>query len=167
MRFNVFGFCAFHCHTAIRCDNNPSPDRHKQRHARDARRAMSGIMSRFGDYAIFCQLHLFWLGHTFRFRLCKTRLARCSCIPVVARSHLSRRITGLPRLPGMGRRWYCHMADTGSGLRRPASKTAIAHPHKSTTDSARVSLPPNYLIDVTRAVGRVTSFSFFLFFLFR
>lgn len=90
------------------------------------------------------------------------RLARCSRTPVVARSHPSRRITGVPWSPGMGRRWYCHMADTGPGLRRPASKTAIAHPHKSTTDPTRVSLPPNYLIDVTRAVGRrPLSFLFF------
>ncbi|KYN34150.1 hypothetical protein ALC56_11256 [Trachymyrmex septentrionalis] len=73
-------------------------------------------------------------------------------------SHLSRRIIGVPWSPGMGRRWYCHMADTGAGLRRPASKTAIAHPHKSTTDPARVSLPSNYLIDVTRAVRRAMSF---------
>ncbi|EGI62454.1 hypothetical protein G5I_09239 [Acromyrmex echinatior] len=73
-----------------------------------------------------------------------------------SRSHLSRRIIAWS--PGMGCRWYCHMADTGAGLRRPASKTAIAHPHKSTTDLTRVSLPSNYLIDVTRAVSRTMSF---------
>ncbi|KYN20996.1 hypothetical protein ALC57_06904, partial [Trachymyrmex cornetzi] len=75
-----------------------------------------------------------------------------------SRSHLSRRIIGVPWSPDMGRRWYCHMADTGAGLRRPASKTAIALPHKSTADPARVSLPSNYLIDVTRAVSRAMSF---------
>lgn len=71
--------------------------------------------------------------------------------------------TAAPRLPivgsvgvylaVLGHRWYCHMADTGGPFE--GSKTAIAHPHKSTTDPTRPPMPslPNYLIDVTRAVA--------------
>ncbi|KYM79948.1 hypothetical protein ALC53_09653 [Atta colombica] len=124
-----------------------------------ARESISALRHRTRAAAASPRLHLFWSEHTFRFRLVRPGFEGLQDAPAPpSRSHLSRRIIGVPWSPGMGCRWYCHMADTGAGLRRPASKTAIAHPHKSMTDSARVSLPSNYLIDVTRAVSRAMSF---------
>jgi len=135
--------------------------RYKQRHAHNARRAMNGVTLRFGDYAIFSQLQLFWPGHTFRFCSRKKaglrRLARCSRTPVAARSHLSRRID-VPWSPGLGRRWYCHMADTGSeGL---AVKPRL-HIRTNPRQTRRGFFPSTKLSSRRHASGRLTKSFFF------